>query len=118
MVTVRPGQAPDVLVLGEVLVELTALEPLRDGTQLRLGFSGDALNAAAAAAAAGAHTCLLARVPDDELGDELVGRVARSGWTRRCCCAARASTGCICSTPIRRVSGSSSTSDAAVQGPA
>ncbi|MFE9691867.1 sugar kinase [Micromonospora sp. NPDC005806] len=71
--------APDVLVLGEILVELTALEPLRDGAALRLGFSGDALNAAAAAAAAGAHTCLLARVPDDELGDELVARVAALG---------------------------------------
>ncbi|WP_200215104.1 PfkB family carbohydrate kinase [Micromonospora coerulea] len=79
MVTARSGPAPDVLVIGEVLVELTALEPLRDGTQLRLGFSGDALNAAAAAAAAGAHTCLLARVPDDELGDELSARVAALG---------------------------------------
>lgn len=71
--------APDVLVLGEILVELTALEPLRDGAALRLGFSGDALNAAAAAAAAGAHTALLARVPDDEVGDELVARVAALG---------------------------------------
>ncbi|MGW5666557.1 sugar kinase [Micromonospora sp. NPDC003776] len=76
---VTSGTAPDVLVLGEILVELTALEPLRDGATLRLGFSGDALNAAAAAAAAGAHTCLLARVPDDELGDELVARVAGLG---------------------------------------
>ncbi|PWU50237.1 2-keto-3-deoxygluconate kinase [Micromonospora globispora] len=71
--------APDVLVFGEILVELTALEPLRDGAALRLGFSGDALNAAGAAAAAGAHTALLARVPDDELGDELVARVAALG---------------------------------------
>lgn len=64
--------SPDVLVLGEVLVELTAHEPLRDGATLRLAFSGDALNAAGAAAAAGAATALLARVPDDELGDDLV----------------------------------------------
>ncbi|MCW3816427.1 sugar kinase [Micromonospora sp. DR5-3] len=75
---------PDVLVLGEILVELTALEPLRDGAALRLGFSGDALNAAAAAAAAGAHTCLLARVPEDELGDELVARVAALGIDTSC----------------------------------
>jgi 2-dehydro-3-deoxygluconokinase len=68
-----------VLVIGEVLLELTSLEPLRDGGTLRLGFSGDALNAAAAAAAAGARTSLLARVPDDELGDRLVERVAQLG---------------------------------------
>lgn len=70
---------PDVLVLGEVLVELAARGPLRTGTSLRLGFSGDALNAAAAAAAAGASVGLLARVPDDELGAELVHRVAQLG---------------------------------------
>lgn len=69
----------DVLVLGEILVELTAREPLRAGTMLRLGFAGDALNVAAAAAAAGATVGLLARVPDDELGVELVNRVAELG---------------------------------------
>jgi 2-dehydro-3-deoxygluconokinase len=70
---------PDVLVVGEVLVELSSTEPLRDGTALRLGFSGDALNAAAAAAAAGAHAALLARVPADDLGDELVARISALG---------------------------------------
>jgi 2-dehydro-3-deoxygluconokinase len=70
---------PDVLVVGEVLVELSSTEPLRTGTALTLGFSGDALNAAAAAAAAGAHTALVARVPTDELGDELVARIAALG---------------------------------------
>jgi 2-dehydro-3-deoxygluconokinase len=69
----------DVLVLGEVLVELSTTGPLRAGTDLRLGFSGDALNVAAAAAAAGARTGLLARVADDELGDGLVARVAELG---------------------------------------
>lgn len=73
------GSSPDVLVIGEVLVELSSLEPLADGTRLRLGFSGDALNAAAAAAGAGAHTALLARIPNDELGDRLVERVAELG---------------------------------------
>lgn len=74
-----PRSAPDVVVLGEVLVELSSLEPLGDGATLRLGFSGDALNAAAASAAAGAHTALVARVPDDELGDQLLARVAGLG---------------------------------------
>ncbi|WP_270888241.1 sugar kinase [Pedococcus sp. 5OH_020] len=70
-----PGGAPDVVVLGEVLVELSSLEGLHDGAAFRLGFSGDALNTAAAASAAGAHVALVARVPDDELGDELLARV-------------------------------------------
>ena len=69
----------DVVVVGEVLVELSAAGELRDGEQLRLGFSGDALNAAAAAAAAGARTALLARIADDELGEALVRRVAQLG---------------------------------------
>jgi 2-dehydro-3-deoxygluconokinase len=69
----------DVLVIGEVLVELSTPGPLRSGAELRLGFSGDALNVAAAAAAAGAHTGLLARIADDELADGLVERVAELG---------------------------------------
>lgn len=69
----------DVVVLGEVLVELSTAGDLRDGADLRLGFSGDALNAAAAAAAAGARTALLARVADDELGDALLARVEALG---------------------------------------
>jgi 2-dehydro-3-deoxygluconokinase len=69
----------DVLVLGEVLVELSADGPLDDGATVRLGFSGDALNAAAAAAAAGARTGLLARIPDDELGDRIVEGISGLG---------------------------------------
>ncbi|WP_432949256.1 hypothetical protein ACQPXM_15930 [Kribbella sp. CA-253562] len=60
---------PDVLVLGEILVELSSTEPLDAGTQLTLNFSGDALNAAAASAAAGAKTARLV------LGDKLLGAV-------------------------------------------
>ncbi|WP_199432824.1 PfkB family carbohydrate kinase [Qaidamihabitans albus] len=69
----------DVLVIGEPLVELSSPLPLRNEAQLRLGFSGDALNAAAAAAAAGARTALLARIPADELGDAMVARIAELG---------------------------------------
>ena len=69
----------DVVVLGEVLVELSSLGPLTGGVSIRLGFSGDALNVAAAAAAAGARTVLLTRVPDDELGDALVARIGQLG---------------------------------------
>ena len=85
--TGMPGAHLDVVVLGDVLVEFSSLMPLADGAPVRLGFSGDALNAAAAAAAAGAHTALVARVPDDDLGEALVARVAELGvdtrWIRR-----------------------------------
>jgi 2-dehydro-3-deoxygluconokinase len=69
----------DVLVAGEVLVELSADGPLQGSDRLMLSFSGDALNAAAAAAAAGASVGLLARIGDDELGDALTAHVERCG---------------------------------------
>ncbi|WP_374777821.1 PfkB family carbohydrate kinase [Streptomyces sp. NBC_01310] len=72
----------DVLVLGEVLVEIhagTALHEAADGTPARISYSGDALNAAAAAAAAGARTALLAVVGDDELSVPLLRRAAELG---------------------------------------
>ncbi|MEV1007227.1 sugar kinase [Streptomyces sp. NPDC049881] len=69
----------DVVLIGEILVELYCEGPLGDGTPVRLGFSGDTLNAAAASAAAGARTAVLTAVADDQLGDALVRRVADLG---------------------------------------
>jgi 2-dehydro-3-deoxygluconokinase len=69
----------DVVVVGEILVELYCDEELADGARMRLGFSGDALNSAAAAAAAGARTAVLTAVGDDEIGDAIVRRVADLG---------------------------------------
>ncbi|MGW0390583.1 carbohydrate kinase family protein [Streptomyces sp. NPDC003042] len=77
-----PAPVYDVLVLGEVLVEIhadTALRTADDGTAARISYSGDALNAAAAAAAAGARTALLAVVGDDELSAPLLSRAADLG---------------------------------------
>ncbi|WP_240474359.1 sugar kinase [Intrasporangium chromatireducens] len=74
-----PLSRPLVVVLGEVLVELSSTEPFAAGGSLRLGFSGDALNVAAAAAAGGARAVLMSRVPDDELGEALVLRCAELG---------------------------------------
>jgi len=74
----------DVMVVGEPLVQLTTTEELSDGATLSLGFSGDALNSAAAAAAAGARTALVARVADDELGDAMVTRIERLGIDSSC----------------------------------
>ncbi|MFC9292692.1 PfkB family carbohydrate kinase [Streptomyces sp. NPDC057011] len=76
------ARAYDVLVLGEVLVEIHAGAALReaaDGTPARISYSGDALNAAAAAAAAGARTALLAVVGDDDLSVPLLRRAAALG---------------------------------------
>ena len=73
------GASGRVVVIGEILVELSSREVFAPGAEFRLGFSGDALNAAAAAAAAGAHTVLVARVPDDELGDVMLEAVAGLG---------------------------------------
>lgn len=76
------GPAYDVLVLGEVLVEVhaaTALGEAADGTPARLSYSGDALNAAAAAAAAGARTALLVVVGEDDLSLPLLARAAALG---------------------------------------
>jgi 2-dehydro-3-deoxygluconokinase len=69
----------DVVVIGEILVELYCEEALADGARMRLGFSGDALNAAAASAAAGARTAVLTAVGDDEIGDALISRVTALG---------------------------------------
>ncbi len=73
------SKTPDVVVLGEVLVELTAPVPLREAETLRLSCSGDALNAAAAAAEAGASVALLTAVGDDELGDRILSFIAARG---------------------------------------
>lgn len=69
----------DVVVMGEVLIELSTTDGLTNGARVRLGFSGDALNAAAASAAAGARTALLTRVADDQMGAEILAHLARLG---------------------------------------
>ncbi|HTU72096.1 MAG TPA: sugar kinase [Trebonia sp.] len=69
----------DVVVIGEILVELSSPLALRDSTHFALSFSGDALNAAAGAAAAGASVAILTRVGDDEFGAAITSYVARLG---------------------------------------
>lgn len=69
----------DVLCLGEVLVEVATPEPLGHDVPATLGFSGDALNVAAAAAAAGARVGLLATLTDDELGQAIAARIGQLG---------------------------------------
>jgi 2-dehydro-3-deoxygluconokinase len=69
----------DVVLLGEPLVEFSTLAPFGDGVPARMGISGDVVNAAAAAAAAGARVGLIARVTDDELGDAVAARIRQLG---------------------------------------
>jgi len=69
----------DVIVIGEPLLEFSAAQPLTEATTFELSFSGDALNAAVAAAAAGARTALLTRLGRDELSDRLVAFMAARG---------------------------------------
>ncbi len=69
----------DVIVLGEVLVEVATLEPFGHDVPATLGISGDALNAGAAAASAGARVGLIAVLTDDELGRAITTRIADLG---------------------------------------
>lgn len=69
----------DVIVLGEPLIEFSSTDPISAGAMCRLDVSGDVVNAAAAAAAAGARTAVIARVSDDELGDAVAARFVELG---------------------------------------
>lgn len=69
----------DVIVLGEVLVEVATEAPFGDGVDARMGISGDALNVAAAAAAAGARVGLISVLGEDDLAGAVRGRIAELG---------------------------------------
>src|SRR6478735_7105793 len=65
--------------MGEILLEVATDVPFGHGVPAQLGISGDALNVAAAAAAAGARTALLAVLPDDDLGKAVAARIGELG---------------------------------------
>ncbi|WP_067971030.1 PfkB family carbohydrate kinase [Nocardiopsis trehalosi] len=73
------ANAFDVVVLGEVLLEVATDQPVAQGVPARIGISGDALNVAAAAARAGARVGLTAVLTDDALGAAVADRVAELG---------------------------------------
>lgn len=78
--TNQPGPGPfDVVVMGEILVEVATDVAFGHGVPAQLGISGDALNVAAAAAAAGARTGLLAVLTDDDLGQAIAARIRELG---------------------------------------
>ncbi|WP_457974985.1 PfkB family carbohydrate kinase [Arthrobacter sp. D1-17] len=65
--------------MGEILVEVATDVAFGHGVPAQLGISGDALNVAAAAAAAGARVGLLSVLPDDDLGKAIAARIAELG---------------------------------------
>jgi len=69
----------DVVVMGEILVEVATDQPFGHGVPAHLGISGDALNVAAAAAAAGAQVGLLSVLTDDDLGQAIAARITELG---------------------------------------
>ena len=69
----------DVVVMGEILVEVATDVAFGHGVPAQLGVSGDALNVAAAAAAAGARVGLLSVLPDDDLGKAIAARIRELG---------------------------------------
>lgn len=77
--TGETAAAFDVVVLGEVLLEVGTEQVFGHGVPARLQVSGDALNVAACAAAAGARVGLACVLTDDELGDAVLARVVELG---------------------------------------
>ena len=73
------NQPFDVVVMGEILVEVATDVAFGHGVPAQLGISGDALNVAAAAAAAGARVGLLSVLTDDDLGKAIAARIVELG---------------------------------------
>jgi 2-dehydro-3-deoxygluconokinase len=69
----------DVVVLGEPLIEFSTCAPIRHGVECGLAVSGDVVNTAVAAVAAGARVTVIARVSDDELGTAVIDRLTELG---------------------------------------
>ena len=65
--------------MGEILVEVATDVAFAHGVPAQLGISGDALNVAAAAAAAGARVGLLSVLTDDDLGKAIAARIVELG---------------------------------------
>ncbi len=69
----------DVVVMGEILLEIATDVPVGHGVPAQLGISGDALNVAASAAAAGARVGLLSVLSEDDLGHAIAARIVELG---------------------------------------
>lgn len=74
-----PHHSPDVVLLGEPLIEISTRGPIAHGVECSFAVSGDVVNTAAAAVAAGARVAVIARVSNDELGTAVCTRLAEIG---------------------------------------
>jgi 2-dehydro-3-deoxygluconokinase len=66
----------DVVLLGEPLIEISSRAPIAHGVECSFAVSGDVVNTAAAAVAAGARVAVVARVSDNELGSAVIDRLS------------------------------------------
>jgi 2-dehydro-3-deoxygluconokinase len=77
----------DIVLLGEPLIEISTRGPIAHGVECGLAVSGDVVNTAAAAVAAGAKVAVIARVSEDELGTAVIDRLdelgVHTGFIRR-----------------------------------
>jgi 2-dehydro-3-deoxygluconokinase len=71
--------APDVVLLGEPLIEISTHGAIAPGVECSFAVSGDVLNTTAAAVAAGASVAVIARISTDELGTAVRTRLAEIG---------------------------------------
>ena len=69
----------DVVLLGEPLIEISTRDPIAYGVDCVFAVSGDVVNTATAAVAAGARVAVIARVSDDELGTAVCARLNEIG---------------------------------------
>lgn len=71
--------APEIVALGEAMVEFTAVDLPGHGEHYRMGFGGDTSNAVIAAARQGARAGYISAVGDDHFGQALRDLWAREG---------------------------------------
>jgi 2-dehydro-3-deoxygluconokinase len=81
-----PRASVDVVLLGEPLIEISTHGPIAPGVECSFAVSGDVVNTAAAAVAAGARVAVVARVSNDELGTAVYTRLAEIGVDTRFIC--------------------------------
>ncbi|HEV7420877.1 MAG TPA: PfkB family carbohydrate kinase [Mycobacterium sp.] len=74
-----PRHTADVVLLGEPLIEISTHGPIAPGVECSFAVSGDVVNTAAAAVAAGARVAVIARVSTDELGTAVCTQLAEIG---------------------------------------
>jgi 2-dehydro-3-deoxygluconokinase len=76
---------PDLITLGECMVELSCDGSLSQAAQFSKAYGGDTLNTAVAAARLGSHTGFISKVGDDPFAPFLNEELQREGIDLSCC---------------------------------